>query len=156
MQVFLSYSSTDRKFARRLATELSNRGYTVWDPEARLFPGDNWHLKIGEALQKSKAMVVLLSPDATKSEWVRREVEYAIGDRNYQQRVFPVLIKPTAGTEFPCAMANFPPICLGDSTPEQLGHRIAAELMHQQPYAAESGARKRRRSTSFRAAQSEK
>ena len=94
MQVFLSYSDADRGFARQLASQLSKRGCEVWDPSDQLFPGDNWPLKIGEALQESKAMVVLLSPDSMKSEWVRREIEYALGNRNYEGRLFPVLVRP--------------------------------------------------------------
>ena len=40
-------------------------------------------------------MVVLLSPDSVSSDWVRREIEYALGDPNYAGRLFPVLVRPT-------------------------------------------------------------
>lgn len=95
MQVFLSYSEADRAFARKLSSRLSEQGLDVYDPNDDLFPGDNWPLKIGKALQESKAMVVLLSPDSMKSEWVRSEIEYALGDHNYKGRLFPVLVRPT-------------------------------------------------------------
>src|SRR3990172_3346322 len=105
MQVFLSYSEADREFARQLAEQLSNRGCEVWDPSDQLFPGDNWPLKTGEALKESKAMVVLLSPDSMKSEWVRGEIQYALGSRNYEGRVFSVLVRPTA--DIPWILSKF-------------------------------------------------
>ncbi len=46
-------------------------------------------------LGKSRAMVVLISPDSMRSENVRHEIEYALGDPNYEGRVFPVQVRPT-------------------------------------------------------------
>src|SRR5207245_11714939 len=83
MRVFLSYADSDMELAKGLASQLSKQGYEVWHPYQNLFPGDNWSLKIGEALKESKAMVVLLSPDSVRSQWVRREIAYALGDPNY-------------------------------------------------------------------------
>src|SRR6266446_4006827 len=71
-KVFLSYSAEDRKVARALASRLAEAGFETWDPAAALFPGDNWALRIGQALQESDAMVVLVSPDSMKSESVRQ------------------------------------------------------------------------------------
>ena len=124
MQVFLSYSGADRDFARQLASQLSKRGYDVWDSSDQLFPGDNWHLKIGEALQESKAMVVLLSPDSMKSQWVRREIEYALGDRNYKGRLFPVLVRPAQDIPWILRELQVPRA----SDPAKVGDAIATAL----------------------------
>src|SRR5580698_8867907 len=105
MQVFLSYSHADKSFAERLASELSKQGYDVWDPEVEMSPGDKWVEQIGQALKRSKAMVVLLSPDSVKSELVRRDIEYALSNLNYAGRVFPVLVRPTE--DFPWILHNF-------------------------------------------------
>ena len=40
-------------------------------------------------------MVVLISPDSMRSDHVRREIEYALGDPNYDGRVFPVEVRST-------------------------------------------------------------
>jgi hypothetical protein len=125
MRVFLSYSDADRDFAKRLASHLSRRGCDVWDPSDRLYPGDNWALKIGRALKESTAMVVLLSPDSVKSEWVRREIEYAIGDRNYEGRVFPVLVRPTE--EIPWILQKLG-ILRASKSPAEISRRIASAL----------------------------
>ncbi len=125
MRVFLSYTDADQSFAKRLSSQLTRLGCAVWDPVDQLFPGDNWWLKIGEALEESKAMVVLLSPDSIKSEWVRREIEYAIGDRNFEGRVFPVLVRPTA--EIPWILRKFE-ILRANKNPAEIGKRIATAL----------------------------
>lgn len=96
MQVFLSYASADGDFARTLASHLTRRGLSVWTPEEELLPGDNVYFRIGEALKRSRAMVVLISPDSMRSDHVRREIEYALGDPNYDGRVFPVEVRPTS------------------------------------------------------------
>jgi TIR domain len=96
MQVFISYAQPDEAFARALSSHLSRHGLSVWTTNQAILPGDNPWLQTGEALKKSRAMVVVVSPDSMRSEWVRREIEYALGDPNYQGRVFPVIVRPTA------------------------------------------------------------
>ncbi len=95
MQVFISYAAKDREIARELGSALTKRGLKVWLADEQVLPGDNWSLKIGEALDRSKAMLVLLSPDAVKSELVRREIQYALSSPKYEGRVIPVIVRPT-------------------------------------------------------------
>jgi TIR domain-containing protein len=95
MKVFLSYASSERALAKDLSSDLSAAGHEVWLPDVELFPGDNWALKVGQALQQSNAMVVLLSPDWAKSDWIRNEVLFALGSLNYEGRAIPVVVRPT-------------------------------------------------------------
>lgn len=95
MQVFVSYDRADQAFAKALSAELARRGLSVWLTDQEVFPGDNVWLKVGEALKKSRAMVVLVSPDSMRSEYVRREFQYALGDIRYEGRLFPVEVRPT-------------------------------------------------------------
>ena len=154
MQVFLSYSDADRDFARQLASQLSKRGHQVYDPSDQLFPGDNWPLKIGEALQKSKAMVVLLSPDSMKSEWVRREIEFALGDQNYKGRLFPVLVRPAQRIpgilrEIQEGLRELEMLPAGD--PAKVGDAIATALSNERYPALRAllARRKRKQATAF-------
>ncbi len=96
MQIFLSYAKADEAFAKSLSSHLERRGLSVWSSHDEVFPGDNAFLRIGQALKKSNAMVVLVSPDSMRSENVRREIEYALGESSYEGRVFPVQVRPTA------------------------------------------------------------
>lgn len=95
MQIFISYDKSDEAFARALGSQLTRRGLSVWSSEESILPGDNVWLRTGEALKRSKAMVILVSPNSMRSEHVRREIEYALGDPNYQGRVFPVQVRRT-------------------------------------------------------------
>ena len=95
MEVFVSYAQQDTPIARAVARGLSDEGYKVALAEDELAPGDNWALKLGEALERSRALVVLLSPDAVKSDHVRREIEFALTSPQFAHRIFPVMIRPT-------------------------------------------------------------
>src|SRR5271157_4605728 len=95
MQVFFSYSPGDREFALQLAKEITSRGLRVWMSADELLPGKNPWLTIGKALEDSHALVVLLSPESVKSELLNSELEYALGNENFRDRVFPVLLRPT-------------------------------------------------------------
>jgi hypothetical protein len=98
MQVFLSYSESDKSLARRVADGLERAGrdggLKVWFAEREILPGQNWAEKIARALKDSEAMVVLLTPDALSSTQVRREIEYALGEETYSHRVIPVIVGP--------------------------------------------------------------
>jgi len=95
-RVFLSYAETDRPLAKTLAKDLIAAGFTVWSKQ-EILPGDNWARKVATALDESDAMVVIVSPAAAQSEWVRREVEFALGSPRYANRLVQVVAKPTDG-----------------------------------------------------------
>jgi hypothetical protein len=92
MKVFISYSHTNEILARKVTKALEQAGLDVWDDEREILPGDNWAEKIAEGLEESDAMVVLLTPDALHSKVVRREIDYALGNRSFNKRLIPVLV----------------------------------------------------------------
>lgn len=92
MNVFLSYSHTDAPLAAQVSRGLKAAGLNVWSPDGDLLPGDNWAAEVARALEESEAMVVLLTPDAMHSPWVKREMEYALGAQNYRDRLVPVVV----------------------------------------------------------------
>ena len=93
-KVFLSYADRDDKLAEGLRIELEKGGFEVWDPVARLTPGDNWALEQGKALKDAEAIVVLLSPAALASDHVKREIDYALGEPRFKGRLIPVVVRP--------------------------------------------------------------
>ena len=92
MKVFLSHSHADASLAARVSNALERNGMQVWDPDRDLLPGDNWAGEVGRALEESQAMVVLLTPAAVASPYVRRDIEYALGAKNYRNRLIPVVV----------------------------------------------------------------
>lgn len=129
MQIFLSYARSDEAFARALSSQLVRRGFSVWSPGDEVLPGDNAWLRIGDALKKSKAMVVLLSPDSMRSEHVRREIEYALGDPNYEGRLFPVRVRPTE--DIPWILRRFRTFDAGRNA-AKVSESIASALKQEQ------------------------
>lgn len=75
--MFISHSSEDRNIAHQLADRLSATGIDVWRDD-EILPGENWAMKVGEALERSDLMVVLVTPNSSRSESVSREVQYAL------------------------------------------------------------------------------
>jgi hypothetical protein len=61
-------------------------------------------VEIEKAIRGSSAVVVLLSPSANDSEWVRREISYA--ERNHK-RIFPALIAGDDATSVPLRLTNY-------------------------------------------------
>ena len=94
MQVFISYACEDRELAKRLGQWLERAGFAVWLDESNILPGDNWAEKVSQVLKESQAMVVLVSPAAMDSKWVRHEIEFALGAKEYSGRLVPVFVGP--------------------------------------------------------------
>ena len=67
-------------------------GLEVWNLDRELLPGDNWAHEVSRALEESQAMVVLLTPAAIDSPYVRRDVEFALGAKNFSNRLIPVVV----------------------------------------------------------------
>jgi len=125
MRVFLSYDSKDEKSAKELTERLSAVGFEIWDAAQELLPGDNWALKVGKALEESDAMIVLLSPEGVKSQWVRREIEYALGSRKYEGRLIPVMVRPTS--DIPWVLRQFH-VVRADKERDEATKQIVAQL----------------------------
>jgi hypothetical protein len=96
MQVFISHANKDVNLARTLAENLAQQGFKVWNAEDQIMPGENWAKKVGKALDDSDLMVILLSPRAMESDWLRQEIEFALGSTRYEGRVFSVFVGPTS------------------------------------------------------------
>lgn len=101
--VFLSYSRVDKEMMFQVRNELEKRGLSVWTDEG-LVPGtDSWKTKIEEAIQQSQGLVVLLSPDAKKSIWVEREIDFT---RVQGRKIYPLLGKGEPQDSIPIELIN--------------------------------------------------
>ena len=58
-KIFLSHTSIDKPFVRKLAADLRNSGHTVWIDEAEINIGDSLVDKIREALDSVDFVVVV-------------------------------------------------------------------------------------------------
>ena len=130
MKVFISHADTDEAFVKKIAAGLEEAGFEAWDASREILPGDNWADKTARALQESEAMVVLLSPDALRSSWVRREIDYALSEQRYSNRLIPVLPKELTEEEVPWILRHLRMVQLGEDVKEEEGiHQIAQALL---------------------------
>jgi TIR domain len=127
MKIFISYGLSDEVLAKDLATRLSTAGYEVLFPTEDLLPGDNVSLAIGEALERADGMVVLLSPQSVQSQWMRRELQFALGSPNFEHRLIPVVIEPT--DQIPWILRKLPLLRAG-SSPAETARRVVRQLQH--------------------------
>ena len=93
-EVFLSHSSKDRAFVVRLARMLKRHGIKYWYSATHIVAAKQWHDEIGQALERCAWFLVVLSPDAVQSAWVKRELLFALNDDRYIEKIVPVLRKP--------------------------------------------------------------
>lgn len=89
-EVFLSHSSGDRKLAERIAQTLRAHGVPVWYSQTNLVGAQQWHDEIGAALSRCDWFLILLSPKAARSKWVKRELLYALRSSRYENRIVPL------------------------------------------------------------------
>src|SRR3990172_503708 len=92
-EVFLSHASQDHVIARRLRDVLVAHGVPVWFSPHHIRGAQQWQDEIGAALARCSWFAVLLTPSAVKSMWVKRELNYALIERRYQDRIIPLLFK---------------------------------------------------------------
>lgn len=92
-EVFLSHATPDRAFADRLAAGLRRNHVPVWYSRTNIVGAQQWHDEIGEALARCDTFVVVLSPAAVSSPWVKHELVYALNHRHYAGRITPVLLR---------------------------------------------------------------
>jgi hypothetical protein len=92
MHVFLSYDSHDEAFANVLRRKLDELGVNVWNPTIEILPGSNWALETGKALERAKAVIFIVTPHSVSSKAWRHEVQFALGNGRFENRVFPISI----------------------------------------------------------------
>jgi formylglycine-generating enzyme required for sulfatase activity len=77
-QVFLSHSSKDAEFALLLAADLRAAGIPVWKAPESILKGEEWVPAIQRGLTTSTHFLLLQSPAAVESGWVRFEFDSAL------------------------------------------------------------------------------
>jgi hypothetical protein len=107
-KIFLSYASDDKAFAERIAFALRGRGYKVFLDKDDLPPGEDYSLRIEQAVAQSYIFIFLISSSAitagrftlTELEFARRKWQSAAG------HVLPVMVEPTRFEEIPVYLTS--------------------------------------------------
>ena len=104
----------------------------MWDATREILYEETLTEKVAQALKESQAMVVLLTADALRSSWVRREIEYALGEQNYRKRLIPVLVsdpEELPKEEIPWILRHLHIIDMGEYDEEEEGIKQIAQAI---------------------------
>lgn len=95
MAIFISYAHADAAFVNLLAARLVKKNAHVWVDTWELNVGDSIIGRVQEAIEKSGALLVVLSKASIQSEWCRKELNAGLIRELDEKRVIvlPVLLE---------------------------------------------------------------
>jgi len=100
--VFVSYARTDEPQAKRVADALRSLGYNVWRDDE--IPAHRPYCDvIEERLKSARAVVVLWSAEASRSQWVRAEADAARSGGTIIQALLDDTMPPMPFNQIQCA-----------------------------------------------------
>lgn len=101
-RIFVSHSHKDEDFTQRLVDDLHEAGAEVWVDVAGITHG-NFMQRIDEALEHCDWLVLVLTPNALASQYVKDEVYAALHrvKQGYMRDVIPMLAAPCAPGTIP-------------------------------------------------------
>jgi adenylate cyclase len=100
--VFISYARSSEQQASRVGEALRGAGYSVWRDDE--LPAHRSYAEvIEERLNSAKAVVVLWSAEAAKSQWVRAEADTARGAGTLVQATADGTMPPIPFNQIQCA-----------------------------------------------------
>ncbi|HZI56212.1 MAG TPA: toll/interleukin-1 receptor domain-containing protein, partial [Verrucomicrobiae bacterium] len=115
---FISYSSKGQPFAERLHADLQNKGVRCWFAPHDGQGGRKLHEQIDQAIRVHEKLLLILSPDSMKSEWVKTEIRKAAKRQKQEKR--DVL--------FPVALVSFKKLRKWECFDSDLGKDLGAEI----------------------------
>ena len=97
--VFISHSTKDEAFVRRLHLRMTDANMRVWFAPEDLKGGEKLHEQLFEAIQIHDRLLIVLSEHSIQSEWVMTEIRKAreTEKKEKRRRLFPIRL---------CAMAT--------------------------------------------------
>ena len=106
---FISYSTKDEEFARRLHARMRQEELRVWFAPEDMKGGKKLYEQIDRAIQVHDRLLLVLSEDSMKSEWVMTEIRRARKTelKEGRRKLFPIrLVDYEAIREWECFDAD--------------------------------------------------
>jgi hypothetical protein len=91
--IFISHSSIDKPFVRKLATALLAEGFPVWLDTWKMSLGDSLLKGVYSGIEESSMVLLVVSRNAIESGWVNRELDAALAIEEKTKRKFLIPIK---------------------------------------------------------------
>ncbi len=118
-KLFISYRSTSRPFATKIANSLKRRGAFVWYDQWEVLPGDSISSSINRGLTWATQLILLVDETFEASRWLDMEVNaffyrYLSGDAQYHypsktmaRPIVPVILEGGSRSQLPLAIQQF-------------------------------------------------
>ncbi|PYS88327.1 MAG: hypothetical protein DMF64_20815 [Acidobacteria bacterium] len=91
---FISYSTRDEEFARRLYSRMRDEHLRVWFAPEDIKGGEKLYDQIERAIQVHDRLLLVLSESSMQSGWVRKEIKSAVEMeiKEDRRKLFPIAI----------------------------------------------------------------
>lgn len=89
--VFISYSRKNTPFVRKIASNLSSKGYEIWVDWEDIPETADWWAEICAGIDSASTFLFVVSPTSATSEVCFKEVDYA---HQNHKRIVPLLAEP--------------------------------------------------------------
>jgi len=132
MEVFLSYASEDEKLAEDVALAIAGGGYKVFFDHETLRAGDDYHVKLREAVKRAHLFVFLISADSiAPRKYALTELKYARQKWDHPRgRVLPVVVRPVALTDVPPYLRAVTLLEPEGNIPAEIAQEVSLLLPH--------------------------
>jgi 5'-deoxynucleotidase YfbR-like HD superfamily hydrolase len=100
--VFLSHSSANKTFVRRVKNSLEQYKIKTWLDETNIKPGESITESLQKALNECDVLLLFLTPHSVQSGWVRSEWQsrFAVQVSSRKIKVVPLLVEDCEIPEF--------------------------------------------------------
>ncbi len=85
--LFLSHNHKNKNLVRKLATDINLFGIDVWLDEWEIEIGDSLHESIGRAIEKSRYIGIVVTPEFVKSKWCKDELLQALSREKREDKI---------------------------------------------------------------------
>ena len=91
--VFISYTTLEKEYAKQVKKILNHNGYTCWMAPESIPGGSSYANEIEKAISSCKIVVVILSEKAQESIWIPKEISRAL---THKKMIVPFHIDESA------------------------------------------------------------
>jgi adenylate cyclase len=123
INVFVSHSSKDRRIVDQITDQLKRFGVGTWCSNEDIPAGEKYAEKIRDGLMSSDWVLVIVSADSGKSDWVRAEVKTAMADPRFRNRILPMALDGSSAAQINPDLADLQAIdgCVTENLGEKIG-----------------------------------
>lgn len=90
--IFVSYSRGDwTSFVSDMIYRLQSVNFQIWVDQYLIIGGDDWMNALGEALDRCKILILVMTPESLASRYVKMEYRYFF---HQEKPIIPILLKP--------------------------------------------------------------